>query len=671
MKLIKLRPVHVKIVTGLMLLVFTCQAAHISGRETYPGKGFIAGEWQFSGHIGNYINKISKQRILDKDKWELIYPETEEAFRLREDDRNYPQVGRWRGEFWGKYILSAIAASRYYHSDELKVRVADAVKGLISTQGPNGYIGTYAHSDFVIGNNWNVWNRKYTLWALVEAWELLGDQNILNSTKRFVTHLISEVGPDAASIVKTGNFYGMPSSSILQPMVKLYNATGDKKYLKYAEYVVRQWSDHPDGLPDILNKGLSGVPIHEWFPKNDPIVWAKAYELVSCVEGLAELYEVTGESKYLEAASNIHLALAQWERTPVGSLGFYDKFTGAGGLINTLSEICDAVYWNRLSYKMFKITGEEKYIEEIERTLYNTLLSAYNPEGTWSLRALRMSHIHLPADNHFLYNHHCCTDNLPRGLFQAAEGVLGNRDNKIYLSLYNEGKGRVVLPSGRYAEIDIRGDFLENGGATISLSVDQPENFSFLFRIPRWSRQTRIKINGQEQKGNVADRWMEINRKWKKGDQIDVSFTLSVWWENFDNTKSRDLYHDVVFYQKKWAELKFPGASNEEINRRYTPMTSLSPIDALPHKRAMTYFYGPLALSRDVRITEGDIFSPIRFSPVTDAISIRPVSPPQGIWKEFEISLGQDRSIKFCDFSSAGNTWNLDSEFNTWCILKE
>lgn len=625
-------------------------------------------EWRFSGHIGQYIDKISEQRILNHDSWNKIYPETEEAFRLREDDQNYPQRGQWRGEFWGKYILSVIGACRYYHSDELKSRIKKAVEGLLSTQDENGYIGTYKHSDFVIGNNWNVWSRKYTLWGLVEAYQLLQDESILVAAKRFVNHLISEVGPGAVDIVRTGNFYGLPSSSILQPMVKLYNATGEKKYLEYAEYIVDQWSQHPEGLPDILNKGLLGESVHSWFPETDPYRWAKAYEFMSCVEGLLELYEVTGRQQYFEAGKNIHAALVEWERSPIGNISFNDKHAGSAGLINTVSEICDAVYWNRLSFKLFKLTGEEKYIDEIERTLYNSLLTAYNQDGTWCLRRMRMSHVHIPAMNHFLLNHQCCTDNLPRGLFQSAEGVLTRRDDKVYLSIFSEGEGNVILPSGQEAHIEIRGDFLMKGNTKVILTLEEPEKFSFLIRMPRWSSQTTIKVNGDRVRGHVHDNWMTVNRLWREGDQIEISFKLNGRGEIFDTEKFDKMFHDIKFYDQEWAKISFGrGGSNEEITRRYEHVKSLSPDDALPHKPAVTFFYGPIALARDVRVTEGNIFAPVEFTSVED-VKIKSIRAPQGIWKAFELDFGQGQKIKFCDYSSAGNTWDNDSKFNTWCI---
>jgi uncharacterized protein len=626
-------------------------------------------EWHFSGHLGTYTDRIAENRILDETCWNTIYPETEEAFRLREDDISYPKTGKWRGEFWGRYILSAIACSKYYHSRELKKRIQKAVDGLISTQEENGYIGTYTRSGFVIGDNWNVWSRKYTLWALIEAWELLQDENILRSAQRFADHFMSEVGPGAVDIIQTGNFYGMASTSILYPMVRLYKITGEQKYLEYAEYIVNQWNEHPEGLPDILNKGLTGKPVHNWFPENDPYKWAKGSELLSCVEGLAELFTVTDNGQYLESAENIHSALVKWERTPVGSLGFNDKYAGATALINTLSEICDVVYWERLSYKLFQLTGKEKYIAEIERSLYNSLLCAYNNEGTWGLRRLRMSHIHVPAQNHFLKHHHCCVENVPRGLFQAAEAALTNRGDNIYLSLFSEGEGKVALPSGNTATVKLEGDFLKDESVILSFSLEYPEKFKFYLRNPHWSAKTGIYINGKKFNGKILEKWTIIDREWQNGDELMINFDMNVWWETFDPEKFKDTYHDIHFYEKQWAGHKFSGATDEDKIRRYGHVESLPEEYALPHKSAVTFFFGPVALARDIRITEGDIFVPVDFSGRGKSLSIKPIEAPDQIWKAWEVNLGGGRKIHFCDFSSAGNTWAKSSEFNTWCIL--
>lgn len=628
-------------------------------------------QWQFKGHIGQYIDDVAENRILDRDKWNMIYPETEEVFRLRNDDVDYPFAGRWRGEFWGKYILSTVEACRYYEDEELKERIRNAVSGLLATQDDNGYVGTYSNPDFVMGNSWNVWNCKYSLWALVECWELLEDENILKSAKRLADYLLTVIDSEALDIVRTGNYYGMPSSSILKPMILLYNATGDKKYLDFSEYIVRQWAIGNNGLPNILNNGLEGKPVHTWSPEIDPYTWAKGYEFISCVEGLAELYKVTGEKKYLDAAKKIHASLAEWECSPVGSVSFNDKLVGSSGQINSISEMCDAVYWNRLSFALFKLSGDEKYIQAIERTLYNTYLSAFNSEKTWSLLWLRMSHIHIPAQNHFLQHHQCCLDNLPRGLFQAAEAALTYGNGNVYLSLFNEGEGDVVLPSANNVHVKIEGDFLASSKVKVNLSLQKTEQFNFLIRLPHWSKKTTFRINGSKLKTQNSNNWMAINRKWKEGDIIDISFELGIRWEKFDTSKVATAYNNKDFYNKTWANFEYMEGSNEINNHLYSHITGLSVDDALPHKPAVIFFYGPLALSRDKRITGNAIFKPVRNPESLSEVSCNKIPTPKGIWKAFELNLGGDYSLKFCDFSSAGNTWTEESKFNTWCIIQQ
>jgi arylsulfatase A-like enzyme/DUF1680 family protein len=626
--------------------------------------------WRFEGHIGQYIDRIAKNRLLDSNNWNRIYPETERAFRLRQDDISQPGKGLWRGEFWGKYLLSAIAASQYFHAAELKTRISLAVKGLLGTQDSDGYIGTYTNASFVTGSNWNVWCRKYTLWALIEAWQILGDDKILHSASRFADQLIRQVGPGSVDITKTGMFYGLPSSSILLPMVKLYQATGESKYLDYAMYIVRQWSVQPGGLPDILNKGLTGKAVNNWFPGTDSYQWAKGYEFISCVEGIVALYNVTGKTVYLQAAENIYESLLQHERTPVGSVSFDDKLVGSAGLINTVSEICDVVYWNRLSFALFKATGKEKYIAEMERSLYNALLCAYNQEGTWGLRRLRMSHQHIPAHNHFLQYHQCCVDNLPRGLFQAGEAVLTNIKGDVYFSLFAPGEGEVALASGSQLHVKTSGDFLATSAVTTTLTMARPEKFTFMIRMPAWSKKTIVKVNNIILKRTATGGWMAISREWKSGDSLKISFEIGLRWETFDPSKLDTSYHTINFYNAVWANMKFMPATNPSVNRRYKHVTALHPEDALPQRPAVTFFYGPLALARDIRVTGPDVFFPIAAPGECRDLSIHAAKMTQGIWKTFLLNLGKNSRVRFCDFSSAGNTWNKDSEFNTWCLLK-
>jgi DUF1680 family protein len=613
------------------------------------------------------LDNLVQARFSPGDAWQKLYPETEEAFRLREDDRSHPGRGVWRGEFWGKYVMSAIAVCRYTSSDELKSLIAEAVRGLLSTQENNGYIGTYSDSTYFGPGTWNIWCRKYTLWGLLEAYELLGDPSILEAASRFADHLINEVGPGCHPIIETGQFCGIPSTSILKPVLMLYRATGKRKYLEFAEYIADQWTKHPEGIPDLCRKGVQGDPIHKWFP--EPEEWAKSYEFISCVEGMVELYRVTGNNAYFQAAKTIHERIVEWERSPVGSVSFNDKFIASRYVINTVAEICDAIYWNRLSFELFLLTKDTRYIDEIERTLYNALLCGLKPDGSWGIRRLRLTHEHIQAHEHFLKRHQCCVDNMPRGLYQAAESAWFTDNGGIYLALYLPGEGTVRLASGQLIGIDISGDFLDEGQVTITLSPDQLSEFTVNLRIPSWSGHTRISINGTEEQAGESGSWLRLERCWAPGDTVTLRFDIGIRVEFFDPGHFAENDPIVGWHIEQWAAMGFK--SEDEVEMNAPQKNNLKISDALPHRKAAMLFRGPLALARDIRLDNQRTFSPLPAGFSANHVgTITPISPPDGIWKAYELELVNGERLRVCDFASAGNTWDTDSQFAGWQMIE-
>lgn len=631
-------------------------------------KPAATGNWRVTGFWGERIDTMAKARLLDPEAWDIIYPETEEAFRLREDDKSHPGRGVWRGEFWGKYILSAVDACRYYSSDMLKEKIAKAVEGLLSTQDTNGYIGTYTDSAFFSKCTWNIWGRKYTLWGLLAAYELLQDRTILDAAERFANHLMSEVGPGKHNIIETGQFVGLPSTSILQPIVLLYRATNNKKYLAYAQYIVEQWSLFPDKGPDILNNGLKNKPVDKWY--NNPDDWAKGYELMSSVEGLLELYKETGKDDYLTAVKNIHSNILGRERSPVGSVSFNDKFIGSNGLVNVVAELCDAVYWNRLSYELFLLTGDIKYIDEIERTLYNSLLCGISTDGSWGLRRLRMTHEHIPAHNHFLRHHQCCVDNMPRGLFQAAQSVLFTDKDGLYVALFNSGYGKAILSSGNIISIEIKGDLLNQEKISIQITQADPEEFDFNIRIPYWCKSITININGEESKTFAnTGQWASIKSIWKSGYSISLTFNEICRMEYLDEN---DLCKDdtlVQWHKKQWADMGI--MSEDAITQVYTQTKNVTLEDALPQKKAAVFFIGPYALSQDERLDDIDFYAISKIkNGIQNIKSVKRIKAPEKIRYAFEVELISGEKIKMCDFASAGNIWDQYNKFSTWRFVE-
>ena len=181
---------------------------------------------RISGYLGQRIDACIEYRVKAQDVDHLVEP-----FRHKEETL------RWQSEFWGKWIQGAIASYRYDKDPELYKIIKNGAESLMETQLPNGYIGNYSEEAQL--NQWDIWGRKYTALGLIAYYDLSGDRKALDAACRVIDHLMTQVGPGKVNIVTTGNYIGMPSSSVLEPVMYLYNRTRQDKYLDFAKYIVK------------------------------------------------------------------------------------------------------------------------------------------------------------------------------------------------------------------------------------------------------------------------------------------------------------------------------------------------------------------------------------------------------------------------------------------------
>ncbi len=270
------------------LLTAPAAAAPKNAAKTKP----VPPRTHLEGYLGERIDACIRGRVMSEDESLLVAP-----FRQQNETH------AWQSEFWGKWTLGAIASYRYNGDPELLQKIRNGVELLLSVQLPDGYIGNYAPEAQL--TNWDVWGRKYTLLGLLAYYDLSGNKKVLEAVQRLADHLLTQI-PSQKSIVEVGLYRGMPPSSILEPMVALYDRTGDKRYLDFAEYIVAQWETERG--PRLIGKALEGVPVSQRFvPDTKQEAWwswdngQKACEMMSCYDGLLDLYKITGKPEYLEA----------------------------------------------------------------------------------------------------------------------------------------------------------------------------------------------------------------------------------------------------------------------------------------------------------------------------------------------------------------------------------
>jgi len=459
-------------------------------------------------NIGGYAKELMdiffEKRIFSDHGKNVVFKEAEDAFRNCMDDEGI--VGIWQGEFWGKWIISAARVCRYKNDSDLKGFLHNAALTMVAFQRENGYIGTYKNSkNFISPNtedsikemgwpcdwNWNIWCRKYTLWGLLEVYELTGDKKIIEACTKMADNLIAELKEEGRRLGETGTFCGMPSCSILKPMLILYRITEAEKYLSFCLAFVKDWEDATI-MPGLIANSLNKIPISKWY---DHPKWAKVYEMISCFDGLIELYRVTGEEKYLTACKNFYELAKDTELNVLHSVGFNDEFLNAKSNINAVTEPCDVIHWMRICHELFSLTGDAKYMDSFELAFYNPFLASSYKDGMWGARGARSHGRHITVDEQAkLKNNHCCVNNMPRGYMNMAETCVMTSENAIYINLYTEAD--ITLQNG--TKISIDGDYLADSSAKINIDFMDNSPCEIKLRIPSWSDKNKVTVGARE-----------------------------------------------------------------------------------------------------------------------------------------------------------------------------
>jgi uncharacterized protein len=584
------------------------------------------GAVQLGGHLGAQIDLGVRARVAAQNVAELIAP-----FRARRDQ------SEWRSEFWGKWITSAIAAWRYTGDPSLRTLGADAVSELIATQTPDGYIGTYPEGGHL--QRWDIWGRKYTLLGLLAWNEASGDAGALAAARREADFLLGEVGPGRARPFTNDMWNGMASSSVLEPMVLLYRRTGEPRYLEFANYVVSQWPSS-DG-PDLLRKARADVPVFQMFPGPAPVVkeyadggHSKAYEMISCFDGLAELYRTTGNPDYLDAITKVFANIRDNEITVIGSGSDWERWHN-GHTRQTEPwvkgiETCVTVSWIKLAAQLLRLTGDPAYADQIECATFNALLGAQAVDGTWWCSHSPLAGQKERAPEQCDLHQNCCVANGPRGLMLVPQvAVMTARDGPV-VNLYGPMHARAPLPGGGEVALEQASGYPLDNHVQLTLHLDAPSDFTLRLRIPAWSERNALAINGEAQPGPTAGRYVAVRRTWHDGDVVTLRL---------------DLRARVVLA---------PG-----------------------HRGFAAVLRGPLVLARDARLGNGpDIDAPVALVPDAGGhIEVEPVAgrTDQNIWQRFSTAASgrSAAALQLCDFSSAGNTWNAASSYRVWLPLAD
>ncbi len=460
------------------------------------------GAVQLQGFLGERCLKNERSRLLAKNEEELL-----KGFQ------NRPGKQAWVGEHAGKWLHAATLAWVYTRDEALRSKLERVATALMATQDEDGYLGTYAggsHWSMGPDEKWDVWVHKYDLIGLITYSSYTGDKAALEASKKIGDLLVKTFGRNGQlNLNERSTHAGMASGSVLEPVTLLYRATADERYLDFARYIAERWEEETG--PGLISALSEKKPVN--LTAN-----AKAYEMMSCLVGLCELYRATGENRYLTPAINAWNDIVANQLLLTGSGSSREHWTQPQQFPSEakaeVAETCVTVTWIQLTQQLLRLTGNPRYADELEKTFYNHLAAAQRPDGAaWAYFTA------LDGIKPYSTEQNCCTSSGPRGWAMLPSFAYLTSDDGIVINFITPGTAAIRI-DGETVVVKQETAYPLDGQVAITVTVPKPMKMSLRVRVPSWS-----KLDGL--KAKPGDYWL-LRQTWSRTQTIKLNFSLPV-----------------------------------------------------------------------------------------------------------------------------------------------
>jgi DUF1680 family protein len=539
------------------------------------------------GMLGERLKVNLEGRLLHVDEVRLLA-----GFQHRPGEQD------WIGEHIGKYLHAGCNTWRNTRDARLKAQMDRMARALIATQLPDGYLGTYRDRDR--WTSWDVWVHKYDLIGLLAYYDAFGYQPALDSARK-IGDLLARTfgdGPGQRDIIQSSTHRGMAATSVLEPMVDLYRHTGDPKHLEFCRYIVRAW-EHPNG-PKLISSLTSTGSVYK-------TANAKAYEMMSDLVGALELYRLTGDRPLFEAASrawdDIHARRLYVTGTASSHEHFQEDLLLRGEESDDVGEGCATVTWLQLTTQLLRLTGDVRYAEQIERTVYNQLLGAQDPHNGNICYFTSLN-----GRKHATPGINCCVSSEPRGISMIPALAGGQLRSVMAIVLYTPAR----IETGK-GWIEVATDYPRSGNVDLRIHPRGEGSVPLSLRVPEWTSEYVATAGGETYKG-VPGKWLTIERAWKDGDQVSVKMDMTV-----QVVPGGPTYNQSVAIQRGPQVL----ALEESLNPEVPSLDTAGPASLAPHVRDASSSLGIEWTGIAAYSVDGANGKPLVLVPFADARSYR------------------------------------------------
>ena len=469
-------------------------------------------------------------------------------------------AGLEKGEFGGyvfqdsdlaKWIEAASFSLQNHPDPQLQETLQELISLIASAQQPDGYLDTY----YIINgldkrftnlcNNHELYCAGHMIEAAVAHHEATGSEALLSVAKKLADCMDHNFGREE------GKMRGYPGHEVLEmALVRLYEATGEGRYLKLAEYFVNErgqsplyfdeeakrnghksyWGDGPLGLQYYQ----AGMPLREQQDAEGHAVRA-----VYCYSGVADVARLTGDESLMAVCERMWESITRRRMYITGGIGSSDygeAFTYDYDLPNdtVYAETCAAIGLVFFARRMLALQKRGEYADVMERALYNGVLSGMSLDGQAFFYVNPLEVVPEACEKDQLRRHvkpvrqkwfgcACCPPNLARLLSSLQRYAYDVQEDCLFIHLYLGGELQASV-GGQKLTLAVDSNYPWDG--EIRLRVTESTAGTLALRIPGWCRSYTAALSGKPLAGEVRDGYLYLSRRWQAGDTVTLSLDM-------------------------------------------------------------------------------------------------------------------------------------------------
>lgn len=462
-----------------------------------------------------------------------------------------------------KTIEGASFSLSLFPDKKLEAYIDSLILKVKNAQEPDGYLYTARTINPAAPHSWagperwvkerelshELYNSGHLYEAAAAHYQATGKKNLLEIALKNADLVCKVFGPDKMHVA--------PGHEVVEMgLVKLYRITGKKEYLQTAKFFIEERGHY---------KGYDATSKDPWkngayWQDNIPVVDQKeaighAVRAGYLYAAMADVAALTGDQKMLNAVDSIWTNMVSkkiYVQGGAGAVGSGERYGDNYELPNATAynETCAAianVYWNQ---RMFQLHGDAKYIDVLEKILYNGLISGVGLDGKsffyTNAMQIRNTFYHSDMENarSGWFTCSCCPTNMTRLLPSVPGYMYAQKENTVFVNLFASSSASMNV-NGKPLTIVQQNNYPWDGQLNFTITPKSPQEIALLIRIPGWARDVAIpsdlytfeqkkaakvviRLNGQPVDYSLQDGYAVLKRIWKKDDKVEVVLPMEI-----------------------------------------------------------------------------------------------------------------------------------------------